>query len=231
MSIVVWPSVKAGPTPHSLIITKDGALGIEANGLVVVKTFEAWHALADKKESARGRVSATERLHNLCDALSEHADESPFTREEWNRVDKEIVRLQNENRALRSLVEEVYNSAKNPSTFGKWDKRAAFALGLIDPANDDLENYCQCEWTGEGIYKRIVKWSPACCYHTEEIVAEHAYRAVPKAVCTCGQGDKSPKLHFSGCPVSLLYDPPGSESTGTDADYGGDGLGIHRDNL
>lgn len=36
-------------------------------------------------------LSASQRLHNICDALNEQANESPFTREEWERVDKQTV--------------------------------------------------------------------------------------------------------------------------------------------
>ncbi len=36
---------------------------------------------------------ASTRLHRICDALSELADESPFTREEWDRIDRENVAL------------------------------------------------------------------------------------------------------------------------------------------
>jgi hypothetical protein len=45
-----------------------------------------------EKTSARP-VSASDRLHRICDALSEQADKSPFTREEWERIDKETARL------------------------------------------------------------------------------------------------------------------------------------------
>lgn len=39
----------------------------------------------------RNKASAVHRLHNICDALSEDAKESPFTREEWERIDKQTV--------------------------------------------------------------------------------------------------------------------------------------------
>lgn len=57
---------------------------------------QAARAVLDRRsdEPEPRSPSASERLHNICDALSEHADESPFTREEWDRIDKETTRLQ-----------------------------------------------------------------------------------------------------------------------------------------
>lgn len=49
-------------------------------------------------------LSASQRLHNICDALSEHADESPFTREEWESLDKQTVEQQNRIRELEAEV-------------------------------------------------------------------------------------------------------------------------------
>jgi uncharacterized coiled-coil DUF342 family protein len=49
-------------------------------------------------------LSAVQRLHNICDALSEQADESPFTREEWERIDKQTVEDQ---KRIRELEAEV----------------------------------------------------------------------------------------------------------------------------
>lgn len=49
-------------------------------------------------------LSASQRLHNICDALSEQADESPFTKEEWERVDKEAVAAQARIRELEAEV-------------------------------------------------------------------------------------------------------------------------------
>jgi hypothetical protein len=49
-------------------------------------------------------LSAVQRLHNICDALREQADESPFTREEWDRVDKQTVEQQQRIRELEAEV-------------------------------------------------------------------------------------------------------------------------------
>lgn len=48
--------------------------------------------------------SPSERLRNLCAALSEQADESPFTREEWERIDAENVSLRSENKRLHAFI-------------------------------------------------------------------------------------------------------------------------------
>lgn len=52
-------------------------------------------------------LSATQRLHNICDALSEQMDESAFSREEWDRVDRQTVDLQNRNRELEAEVSSL----------------------------------------------------------------------------------------------------------------------------
>lgn len=77
----------------------------------------AWPDLHREREQLKERIraaheppleqrplSAVQRLHNICDAMSEHADDSPFTREEWERVDKTAVEQQNR---IRSLEAEV----------------------------------------------------------------------------------------------------------------------------
>jgi hypothetical protein len=40
--------------------------------------------------------SATERLHNLCEGIAADADGSEWSREEWERIDAENLRLRNE---------------------------------------------------------------------------------------------------------------------------------------
>lgn len=57
-------------------------------------------------ETKARQLNATERLHNICNALSEQADESPFTREEWEAVDRQTARL---NSALKNLIDAVRN--------------------------------------------------------------------------------------------------------------------------
>lgn len=72
--------------------------------------------------SPRRVLSATERLHNICDALSEQADESPFTREEWDEVDRQTVRMTN---ALKGLIDAVRNVEIEK---GPWDSFIATPL-------------------------------------------------------------------------------------------------------
>ena len=47
------------------------------------------------------------RLHNICDALKDDAAESPFSKDEWNRMDAENVRLTKEIAALKAEVERL----------------------------------------------------------------------------------------------------------------------------
>lgn len=47
-------------------------------------------------ELNRRKGDAATRLHNICENLSEQANESPFTREEWERIDAENVALRRE---------------------------------------------------------------------------------------------------------------------------------------
>lgn len=75
-------------------------------------------------------LSASERLHNICDALSEQADESPFTREEWERVDKQTVALQ---KSLREAIDlaEIGDITEETEAhgWGAWLKEARSVLG------------------------------------------------------------------------------------------------------
>lgn len=87
-------------------------------------------AMGTQKAKAR-RGSATERLHRLCDALSDQADESPFSREEWERIDKETVRLQN---CLRHLSQYV---AHNGDPWVR-DTALAYLRGAEPPSPPDV---------------------------------------------------------------------------------------------
>lgn len=75
-------------------------------------------------------LNASERLHNICDALSEQADESPFTREEWERVDKQTVALQ---KSLREAIHlaEIGDITEETEAhgWGAWLKEARSVLG------------------------------------------------------------------------------------------------------
>jgi len=93
--------------PHTIRVREGG--GPENLLSSFVLTFQKMQGLLEKgtpetEGKPRRVLSATERLHNLCDALSEQADESPFTREEWDAIDRQTVRLTN---ALRGMIEAV----------------------------------------------------------------------------------------------------------------------------
>ena len=68
-------------------------------------------ARADKAEAElalrRKSGSAVDRLHNLVEGISKDADGSEWSREEWERIDAETVRLQNENRELREKYDSL----------------------------------------------------------------------------------------------------------------------------
>lgn len=82
---------------------------------------------AHETKAPRRELSATERLHNICDALNEQADESPFTREEWERIDKETARMQKELGKLRSQVDRLDGLWKlvEENRHGVYDETAA----------------------------------------------------------------------------------------------------------
>lgn len=51
--------------------------------------------------------SASDRLHNLCEGIARDADGSEWSREEWQRVDAETVRLANELRDAKAELARV----------------------------------------------------------------------------------------------------------------------------
>jgi len=56
-------------------------------------------------------LTTTQKLNNLVDALAEDADESPFTQEEWDRIDKENVKLTFQNNELHKKLEYILGFA------------------------------------------------------------------------------------------------------------------------
>jgi heme oxygenase len=80
----------------------------------------------DETPAPRAR-SATDRLHNICDALSEQADESPFTREEWDRIDAQTV-------AHLALLRRCYNELPNPEFIPEPEKEQRVRALLQDLA-------------------------------------------------------------------------------------------------
>ncbi|MEY2875288.1 MAG: hypothetical protein RLZZ373_2659 [Pseudomonadota bacterium] len=59
-------------------------------------------ALAAELDLRRKSGMASDRLHNICQALEEEAASSVFSREEWDRIDAENVALGKEVETLRS---------------------------------------------------------------------------------------------------------------------------------
>lgn len=53
-------------------------------------------------------LTPTEKLNNIAEMLLEQADESPFTQEEWDRIDKENVKLTFENNELKRKMKFVH---------------------------------------------------------------------------------------------------------------------------
>ena len=53
-------------------------------------------------ELDRRKGDSVTRLHNICEGIGEEADKSAFSREEWDRIDKENLRLTNWVKDLQS---------------------------------------------------------------------------------------------------------------------------------
>lgn len=74
-----------------------------------------------KRELDRRKGDPRTRLHNLCEALQEDLDKSPYTREEWEQVDREIVELQHKLRAtVAKLAEREAELAKADAVIAEY---------------------------------------------------------------------------------------------------------------
>jgi uncharacterized small protein (DUF1192 family) len=81
--------------------------------ILIARVSELRAQVAELKAEAEKRnESASDRLHNICQAISEQADESPFSREEWERLDaltveqgKRIAALEVERDALKERLD------------------------------------------------------------------------------------------------------------------------------
>lgn len=92
-----------------------------------------------ESEDREAHLSPSERLANICSALEESLNESPFTREEWERLDAERIDLLAANEALASELAECA------------EKRERYALQvclLLDAMREAgvhiTENWCWC---------------------------------------------------------------------------------------
>ena len=56
-------------------------------------------------------LTPAQKLKNLVDALKEDADGSPFTQEEWDRIDKENLRLAFQNNELHKKLKYILGFA------------------------------------------------------------------------------------------------------------------------
>jgi uncharacterized small protein (DUF1192 family) len=56
--------------------------------------------LTAELELRRKSGSASERLHNLCEGIAKDADGSEWSREEWERLDAEMLELKKDNKRL-----------------------------------------------------------------------------------------------------------------------------------
>lgn len=101
-------------------------------------------------------LSATERLHNICDALSEQADESPFTREEWERIDNETARLQESVRVASHALGAIAGGDIYPQ------KLAREALDLMRGAVKSTADYGPNCSTHPGAMFRTSDGCPTC---------------------------------------------------------------------
>lgn len=85
------------------------------------------------------------RLHNICDALSEDAKESPFSREEWHRMDAENVRLTKE--AETAKVEGMRMAIQAIHGIGgrfAWEGYDLYATEAIEAEIAKLEEPIKC---------------------------------------------------------------------------------------
>lgn len=102
-------------------------------------------------------LSASQRLHNICDALSDHLDESPFTREEWDAVDKETVRLQNRVKELEAEVSTLRDHLAEQNRLLSLNCREVERLRAAQPPKA-----CTHPWEHVGINADGIYWCTEC---------------------------------------------------------------------
>ena len=107
------------------------------------------------KAPATRAQSASERLHNICDALSEQAEESPFTREEWDRIDAQTVQMQEQIRVASHALGAIAGGDIYPQ------KLAREALNLMRGAVKTPAPRVDCP------HNECTR-SPACGEHCQE---------------------------------------------------------------
>ena len=86
-------------------------------------------------ELRRKSGSASDRLHNLCEGIAADADGSEWSREEWERIDAETVRLKNELAAVKRDAQALALAAV------AYDK----AIQACANSPDTMSSYCTAE--------------------------------------------------------------------------------------
>ena len=71
-------------------------------------------ALTAELELRRKSGSASDRLHNLCEGISRDADGSEWSREEWERLDAEMLALKAANKALTAERDALRQQLNTP---------------------------------------------------------------------------------------------------------------------
>lgn len=96
--------------------------------------YRATHHYCPHPEHRCDCVSPAKKLDRIVAHLEGQAAESPFTREEWDRVDKRAVELESENKELRSKLDQILSLARNgtPDAETRGDEDGHYAQGQID---------------------------------------------------------------------------------------------------
>ncbi len=146
---------------------------------------DAIRSLPDETKKER-QLSATDRLHNLCDALSEQANESPFSREEWERVDRDTAeknrRIEHLEFVLRGFYWDQVDYIKRNNLGGMnnhWMRatRVALCIHPDDPSPVETSD-------GVPMDKREHQLSGKACAHQWEV---SPYTDVRDKCAKCGE--------------------------------------------
>lgn len=86
-----------------------------------------------ESEDREAHLSPSERLANICSALEESLNESPFTREEWERLDAERLELLKANDALAADNAALRKRCKEHEQF-RHQHRDCDAMGIENQA-------------------------------------------------------------------------------------------------
>jgi hypothetical protein len=78
-------------------------------------------SFAGAATTEQGKQSPVQRLHNICDALSEQMDGSAFSREEWGRIDAENAQLRARVKWLEPLAARYdWLRMRSPGRGNRW---------------------------------------------------------------------------------------------------------------